>query len=231
MGLSNRMKIARQAATLVSKRANHQTQFGFGAMDFWSFLGTTKAKSAVTPYAEAPQAACTSKVAISTDSVDQGACANQARVVANAENEPAWYLDFYKWKFRQDYMGHDTKYGLLIDDNRDILINDYADMRDRMYDDARQDYHYRVTVGDYRATAKEILPYEEWAPLSAGHHYLNDVGKQYQAEKDEKEIVNHATGKAGLFDMPPFSYRTFLRNRSTYKKAKADIDESVLRSQ
>merc|ERR1711868_343059 len=213
MGLSNRMKIARQAATLVSKRANHQTQFGFGAMDFWSFLGTTKAKSAVTPYAEAPQAACTSKVAvidqhnanevaISTDSVDQGACANQARVVANAENEPAWYLDFYKWKFRQDYMGHDTKYGLLIDDNRDILINDYADMRDRMYDDARQ-----------------------------GYHYLNDVGKQYQAEKDEKEIVNHATGKAGLFDMPPFSYRTFLRNRSTYKKAKADIDESVLRSQ
>ena len=83
-----RMKIARQAATLVSKRANHQTQFGFGAMDFWSFLGTTKAKSAVTPYAEAPQAACTSKVAvidqhnasevaITTDSVDQGVCANQ----------------------------------------------------------------------------------------------------------------------------------------------------------
>ena len=55
-------------------------------------------------------------------------------------------------------MGHDTKvsifskiqkfysiqikthfqYGLLIDDNRDILQNDYADMRDRMYDDARQ---------------------------------------------------------------------------------------------
>ena len=87
------MKIARQAATLVSKRANHTSQFGFGMMDFWSFLGTTKQSSAVTPYAEAPQAACTSKAAVIdahnaqdlpaqadgtvTDSIAQGACPNQ----------------------------------------------------------------------------------------------------------------------------------------------------------
>ena len=87
------MKIARQAASLVSKRGNHQTQFGFGMMDFWSYLGVTKQASAVTPYAEQPQAACTSKVAVIdahnaqdlpaqadgtvTDSIAQGACANQ----------------------------------------------------------------------------------------------------------------------------------------------------------
>ena len=30
------------------------------------------------------------------------------------------------------------QYGLLIDDTKNILLNDYADMRDRQYDDARQ---------------------------------------------------------------------------------------------
>ena len=57
---------------------------------------------------------------------------------------------------RQDLGGHNTKvsasnfdksdflcillfqYGLLIDDTKNILLNDYADMRDRQYDDARQ---------------------------------------------------------------------------------------------
>lgn len=57
------------------------------------------------------------------------------------------------WKMRQDLGGHNTKvrlfkikfklnfelkYGMLIDDSKNILLNDYADMRDRMYDDARQ---------------------------------------------------------------------------------------------
>merc|ERR1711935_927900 len=109
---------------------------------------------------------------------------------------------------RQDLGGHNTKYGLLIDDTKNILLNDYADMRDRMYDDARQDYHYRIIVGDIYATNKNIMEYENWSPISADHHYLNPVGRQYEAEQDEKEIVNHATKQAGLFDMPPFSFRT-----------------------
>ena len=91
------------------------------------------------------------------------------------------------------------------------------------------------------------MEYENWSPISADHHYLNPVGRQYEAEQDEKEIVNvsslekaesyilthfqHATKQAGLFDMPPFSFRTWARNFMTYKSSKSAIDESVLRSQ
>ena len=58
-----------------------------------------------------------------------------------------------------------------------------------------QDYHYRIIVGDIYATNKNIMEYENWSPISADHHYLNPVGRQYEAEQDEKEIVNVSSGK------------------------------------
>merc|ERR1711892_863285 len=132
------------------------------------------------------------------DTVEQGVTgctASQARFVTNADQEPGWYKGLNMWKMRQGLGGHNTKYGLLNDDT------------------------------------KNILEYENWSPISADHHYLNPVGRQYEAEQDEKEIVNHATKQAGLFDMPPFSFRTWARNFMTYKSSKSAIDESVLRSQ
>ena len=75
-------------------------------------------------------------------------------MVANADNEPGWFVEFNKWKFRQDLGGHCTKYGLLLDDFKNILINDYADMRDRQTIEALQDYNHRIAVGDQYALAK-----------------------------------------------------------------------------
>merc|ERR1739838_324464 len=132
------------------------------------------------------------------DAVVQGgtnSLASQARFVANADQEPGWFKDLNIWKMRQDLGGHKTKYGLLIDDT------------------------------------KNIMEYENWSPISADHHYLNPIGRQYEAEQDEKEIVNQATGQASLFDIPPLSFRTWVRNYQTFKDSRKSIDESVLRSQ
>ena len=63
-------------------------------------------------------------------------------------------------------------------------------MRDRLSDVDRQGYHYRIFKASHYASKMEILPYDQWAPMSADHHYLNGVGRQYMAENDEKEIVD-----------------------------------------
>merc|ERR1712106_506434 len=234
---SNRMKlysVARQAPmVMVTKRQIHQLPFMMGIGEWWSYVGKVKTSSQVVPFAEVSGAKSQAVVDASNkgEMGVTGCTASQARFVANADQEPGWYKGFNIWKMRQDLGGHNTKYGLLIDDTKNILLNDYADMRDRMYDDARQDYHYRIIVGDIYATNKNIMEYENWSPISADHHYLNPVGRQYEAEQDEKEVVNHATKQAGLFDMPPFSFRTWARNFMTYKSSKSAIDESVLRSQ
>ena len=66
-------------------------------------------------------------------------------------------------------------------------------MRDRLSDVDRQGYHYRIFKASHYASKMEILPYDQWAPMSADHHYLNGVGRQYMAENDEKEIVDVST--------------------------------------
>ena len=95
-----------------------------------------------------------------------------------------------------------------MDDEKNHLNNDYVEMRDRLSDVDRQGYHYRITKGAHYASKMEILPYDQWAPMSADHHYLNGVGRQYMAENDEKEIVDVST--------PP--------TQSTYIHAHAKFD-------
>ena len=80
--------------------------------------------------------------------------------------------------------------GLHLDDEKNHLVSDFVEMRDRLSDVDRQGYHYRVFKASHYASKMEILPYDQWAPMSADHHYLNGVGRQYMAESDEKEIVD-----------------------------------------
>ena len=80
-----------------------------------------------------------------------------------------------------------------MDDEKNHLCSDFVEMRDRLSDADRQGYHYRVFKASHYASKMEILPYDQWAPISADHHYLNGVGRQYMAENDEKEIVDVST--------------------------------------
>ena len=80
-----------------------------------------------------------------------------------------------------------------MDDEKNHLVSDYVEMRDRLSDVDRQGYHYRIFKASHYASKMEILPYDQWAPMSADHHYLNGVGRQYMAENDEKEIVDVST--------------------------------------
>jgi len=121
--------------------------------------------------------------------------------------------------------------GLLLDDEKNHLVSDFVEMRDRLSDVDRQGYHYRIFKASHYASKMEILPYDQWAPMSADHHYLNGVGRQYMAENDEKEIVDQALSQGSIWNLPPFSYATWARNFGTYTNAKNKIDDSVLRSQ
>merc|ERR1711935_1143445 len=98
-----------------------------GIGEWWSYVGKVKTSSQVVPFAEVSGAKsqavvdASNKGEMGVDTVEQGVTgctASQARFVANADQDPG---------------GHNTKYGLLIDDTKNILLNDYADMRDRMY--------------------------------------------------------------------------------------------------
>ena len=95
--------------------------------------------------------------------------------------------------------------GLLLDDEKNHLVSDFVEMRDRLSDVDRQGYHYRIFKASHYASKMEILPYDQWAPMSADHHYLNGVGRQYMAENDEKEIVDVSTPPTfpTLGPMPP----------------------------
>ena len=66
-------------------------------------------------------------------------------------------------------------------------------MRDRMYDEQRQDFFYRCERAEMVFTRKETLPYEQWAPISADHRYLNATGRQYFAEQDEEYMLDVST--------------------------------------
>ena len=122
-------------------------------------------------------------------------------------SQPAWWKQLKTYGFRLDQCGHHTKVccytisllifviltvfqtGQLLDDKKNIMADEYVDMRDRLYDADRQDYHYRITVADLLHAKKEILPYEEWTAISADHKYLDSVGRQLHAEDDEKACV------------------------------------------
>merc|ERR1712062_501245 len=97
-------------------------------------------------------------------------------------SQPAWWKQLKTYGFRLDQCGHHTKTGQLLDDKKNIMADEYVDMRDRLYDADRQDYHYRITVADLLHAKKEILPYEEWTAISADHKYLDSVGRQLHAE-------------------------------------------------
>ena len=165
----------------------------------------------------------------------------QARMVANAANEPGWFKYLNAYKFRQDRGGHGTKVspripfpiqipfsirnkllnkknqlGLHLDDEKNHLVSDYVEMRDRLSDVDRQGYHYRIFKASHYASKMEILPYDQWAPMSADHHYLNGVGRQYMAENDEKEIV----------DVSTHPYNTHIRAHDSYAYTHA-ISRSV----
>ena len=79
--------------------------------------------------------------------------------------------------------------GQLLDDKKNVMADQYANMRDRMYDADRQEYHFRITQSDTLHARREILPYEEWTAISADHRYLNEIGRQVHAEDDEEAVV------------------------------------------
>jgi len=241
-------RTAARALSTTSSAAHNHLPIQFGLGEWWCYVGKVKKSKDVVPFNHAVGTDATNKAASidasnaagvinAADPVDAvvpgctGRSMTQARFVENAENEPGWFIGLNKWKLRQDLGGHCTKYGALLDDFKNILDADYATMRDRQYDADRQNYHYRITVADQHATTKEIMPYEQWSPLSADHHYLNPIGRQLEAELDEQEMVNTAIGQPSIFYLPPLSFRTWGRNFMTYMSVKKSVDDSVLRSQ
>jgi len=185
-------------------------------------------------------------------------CCDNRRVVANGDlgvdewsndtprgqqfegidsSQPAWWKQLKTYGFRLDQCGHHTKTGQLLDDKKNIMADEYVDMRDRLYDADRQDYHYRITVADLLHAKKEILPYEEWTAISADHKYLDSVGRQLHAEDDEKACVEHVMGTSFGHKLYQWSeknrnmYRVLIRNFETQKNIKQGLGESVLRNQ
>jgi len=227
----------RTLASTAPQQLNHlPLQFGLG--NWWGYIGKVKKQDDIVPYnasapASAPVASADNMTGIAIDEVTTSADRPeyQARMVANAANEPGWFKYLNAYKFRQDRGGHGTKLGLHLDDEKNHLVSDYVEMRDRLSDVDRQGYHYRIFKASHYASKMEVLPYDQWAPMSADHHYLNGVGRQYMAENDEKEIVDQALSQGSIWNLPPFSYATWARNFGTYTNAKNKIDDSVLRSQ
>jgi hypothetical protein len=152
-------------------------------------------------------------------------------------SQPDWWKQLKTFGFRYDQCGHHTKCGQLLDDKKNVMSDQYANMRDRMYDADRQEYHFRITQSDTLHARREILPYEEWAPISADHRYLADIGRQLHAEDDEEAVVEHVLG-TGLghklfehFEANRNHYRILVRNFETKKNVKKGLDEAVLRNQ
>merc|ERR1711936_1238315 len=84
-------------------------------------------------------------------------------------------------------------------------------MRDRMYDEQRQDFFYRNERAEMAATRKDTLPYEQWSPISADHRYLNPTGRQYMAEMDEAYMLDKITTGStkvpgGIFSLDEISH-------------------------
>lgn len=242
-----RKAAARSLSTTASASNNH-LPIQYGLAEWWAYCGKVKKSADVVPFNHAVGVEATDRSptidndnaagVIPCDDITDGIASGctyrnntQARFVENAANEPGWYQALNKWKMRQDLGGHCTKYGLLLDDFKNILIEDYAEMRDRQYDAQRQEYNYRLVIGDHYAMNKEILPYSQWSPVSADHHYLNPIGRQLEAELDEKEIVNVTIGQGGIDALPIISWRTWARNLMTFRECKNKIDDTVLRSQ
>ena len=50
--------------------------------------------------------------------------------------------------------------------------------------------YFRIGRGEQVTMCKEVMPYEDWAPIAADHRFLNNVGRQYQAEEDEKWMLD-----------------------------------------
>jgi len=152
-------------------------------------------------------------------------------------SQPAWWKQLKTFGFRYDQCGHHTKTGQLLDDKKNVMADQYANMRDRMYDADRQEYHFRITQSDTLHARREILPYEEWTAISADHRYLNEIGRQVHAEDDEEAVVEHVLGTGlghKLFEHLEANrnyYRIWVRNFETKKNVKKGLDEAVLRNQ
>ena len=50
--------------------------------------------------------------------------------------------------------------------------------------------YFRIGRGEQVTMCKEVMPYEDWAPIAADHRFLNNVGRQFQAEEDEKWMID-----------------------------------------
>jgi len=246
-------RVVQRSLATTSNLKYHQIPINFGIVDWWGVAGKVKPKDEIAAYDHTKVADCQYKDQYTVYPKDIQAPAGvesfnvidgdapggtplggkvQFESVANSTEIPTWYVNFNAWKFRQDWpVGNASKQGMLADDQNNILEPMLDAMRDRMYDNQRQDVFYRSEVGDYAWTKKDTLPYEEWAPMSADHKYLNATGRQLLAEMDEewmmdKIVTGHTKVAGGLF--APW---TRMRNINTIRKVQEKVNAAVLRSQ
>merc|ERR1712183_377044 len=140
----------RTLASTAPQQINHiPLQFGLG--NWWCYIGKVKNQADIVPYTASPTAAApvadgSNMTGIAIDEVSTSADRPQyqARMVANAANEPGWFKFLNEYKFRQDRGGHCTKLGLLLDDEKNHLTPEFVEMRDRLSDADRQGYHFRT---------------------------------------------------------------------------------------
>jgi len=105
----------RTLASTAPQQLNHlPLQFGLG--NWWGYIGKVKKQDDIVPYnasapASAPVASADNMTGIAIDEVTTSADRPeyQARMVANAANEPGWFKYLNAYKFRQDRGGHGTK--------------------------------------------------------------------------------------------------------------------------
>jgi len=237
------------------QRNYHQIPINYGLADWWGVAGKAKPLNQIEKFDHTKRADCQFKGkycvypedvkapaglephqfnvidADAPPSSEMGAMVQYESVV-NSKEIPGWYRNFNAWKFRQDHpAGNASRVGCLVDDQVNMLDARVDAMRDRMYDEQRQDFFYRCERAEMVFTRKETLPYEQWAPISADHRYLNATGRQYFAEQDEEYMLDKITTGTTKVRGGIFAPWTRLRNLSTMKTIKAKVDNTILRSQ
>jgi len=245
--------VLKNATRVVVARKAHDIPINLGLLEWFRFAGKVKPASEIEAFDSSKKLDCQydgSYAATSNDIQGEGegfnpvddtalSAAPMGSHVQHAQvsnEQPGYLQSLNKWKFRMDWPhGNHSRVGMLCDDQNNHLDTSYDAMRDRLYDSQRQDMYFRIGRGEQVTMCKEVMPYEDWAPIAADHRFLNNVGRQFQAEEDEKWMLDTIT--TGHSSTPGAHFfglgvtHNYLRNADVYKKVKAKVNQSVLRSQ